>query len=259
MMKAFTKNYQDNSSDAGFEFTFLCDVCNDGFKSSFIASDTYKKNKGSRLLGKGAGIVGNLIGGKANKVGNAAERGGDVAADQFSDKSPQWRKEHENAFGMAQNEAKAHFHRCPGCNTYSCDHCWNEDATLCTTCAPRQDVMVAQAHAKAMKRNIDAAEKDAVVWQGNIESKTTICPICGKPAGTGKFCNNCGASLDLRECPKCGAKNALTVRFCNNCGENLSQPSSTLSAAAPPSGKCAGCGFQNDPETKFCGGCGSKL
>ena len=112
---------------------------------------------------------------------------------------------------------------------------------------------MAQAHAKAMQRNIDDAGNAATVWQGAIESKTTVCPSCGKPAGSGKFCNNCGASMDLQECPKCGAKNALAVRFCNNCGTNLAQ------AAAPPSGKCSACGFDNAPGTKFCGGCGNRL
>ncbi len=111
---------------------------------------------------------------------------------------------------------------------------------------------MAQMRAQAMKRNIDQAGASATVWQGKIESKTTICPQCGKPAGSGKFCNNCGASMDLKECPKCGAKNALTVRFCNNCGTNLSEP-----AAVP--GKCAACGEQNAPDTKFCGSCGNKL
>jgi predicted amidophosphoribosyltransferase len=103
-----------------------------------------------------------------------------------------------------------------------------------------------------MRRNIDAAGSTATVWQGKIESKTTICPQCGKPAGSGKFCNNCGASMELKECPKCGAKNALTVRFCNNCGQNLQE-------AAAPSGKCPSCGEDNPPGTKFCGGCGTKL
>jgi hypothetical protein len=255
MLKAFTRNYKDESTDAGFEFTFLCDICNDGYKSSFIASDTYKKKKGSRLLGQGAGIIGNLAGGKFDRVGQAGERTGEVAANQFEDKPPEWRKEHEQAFGMAQNEAKQHFHRCPGCNTYCCDHCWNEDATLCTKCAPRQDVAIAQANAKAMKRDIDKAGDSATVWQGKIESKTTICATCGKPAGTGKFCNNCGASMELKECPKCGAKNALTVRFCNNCGENLQQ----AAAPAAASGKCSQCGTENPPGTKFCSECGNKM
>jgi hypothetical protein len=250
MLKAFTRNYSDDSAEAGFQFTFLCDVCQDGYKSSFIQSETYKKKRGSRLLGQGADIMGSFMGGKAGRVGSAAGRSGNVASEAFQDKSPEWRKEHENAFDRSQNEAKQHFHRCPNCNSYSCDQCWNEDATLCTKCAPRQEVYVAQAAAQAMKRNIDDAGESAVVWKGKVESKTTMCPNCGKPAGTGKFCNNCGAGMEHKECPKCGAKNALTVRFCNNCGENMQK------AASP---NCPDCGFENPPETKFCGECGKKF
>jgi len=252
MLQAFTRNYHDNSTDAGFQFTFYCDICNDGFKTSFIQSDTYKKKKGSRLLGQGVSIAGSLLGGRARDVGYAAERSSNVLSERFEGQSPEWQKEHEKAFERAQNEAKQHFHRCPNCNKYVCDHCYNEDAGLCTSCAPRQEIYVAQAHAQAMQRNIDQAGQSATVWQGAIESKTTICPSCGKPAGTGKFCNNCGASMELTECPKCGARNALTVRFCNNCGENLQK-------AAAPAGKCSGCGFDNPPGTRFCGNCGSKL
>jgi len=255
MLKAFTKNYTDKSTEAGFEFVFFCDICNDGYKSSFIASDTYKKKKGAKLLGQSASIVGSLVGGKAGRVGSAGSQSGNAMASQFEGMTPEWHKEHEQAFDRAQNESKSHFHRCPSCNKYACDQCWNEDATLCTACAPRTEVMVAKAHGQAAKRNIEEAGSKATVWQGNIEKKTTICPSCGKPAGDGKFCNNCGQSMDMRECPKCGAKNAVTVRFCNNCGENLEK---AAKAAAPP-GKCAGCGMENPPGTKFCGGCGNKL
>ena len=253
MIQAFTRNYHDNSTDAGHQFTFYCDVCNDGFKSSFIESDTYKRRKNTRIIGQGASIAGSLLGGRMRNIGYSAERGGNILSQQFNNKSPEWHKEHEKAFEHCQNEIMQHFHRCPGCNKYACDQCWNEDESLCVSCAPRQEVYVARARAQAMKRNIDNAGESTTVWQGNIESKTTMCPSCGKPAGTGKFCNNCGTSLDLKVCPVCGAKNAQSVRFCNNCGENLQ------AAAAPQTGKCPACGFDNPPGTKFCGDCGNKL
>jgi len=253
MMQAFTRNYEDNSTDAGFEFTFYCDHCRDGFKSSFIESTTYKRGRGLRGLAEGASILGNLVGGALGQVGYASERAGDILSERFEGKSPDWQKEHQNAFEVAQNEGRQHFHRCNSCSSYVCDACFNEDEGLCVGCAPRQEIYVAKARADAMKRNIDEAGQNATVWQGSVESKTTVCPNCGKPAGSGKFCNNCGASMELHTCPACGAKNALTVRFCNNCGTNLTAP------PAAPSGTCAGCGFNNPPGTKFCGNCGKPL
>lgn len=250
MLKAFTRNYEDNSTEAGFQFTFYCDNCQDGYKSSFIESETYKRGKGLRGLAQGASILGSLIGGRASSLGYAAERGGSILSERFTGMSPEWQKEHEWAFERAQNEAREHFHRCHGCNKYVCDACLNEDEGLCVDCAPRQEIYVAKARAEAMRRNIEEAGASATVWQGRIESKTTVCPSCGKPAGTGKFCNNCGASMELRTCQRCGAHNAQSVRFCNNCGAPMSVPSP---------GKCAACGEENPPGTNFCGGCGAKL
>lgn len=252
MLKSFTRNYEDNSTEAGFQFTFYCDLCNDGYRSSFVESETYKKGKSLRGLTRGASLLGSLVGGKIGELGWAAERGGNVLSERFEERSPEWQKEHEQAFIHAQNEAQGHFHRCHSCRNYVCDSCYNEDEGLCTDCAPRQEIYVAKARAEAMRRNIDEAGESATVWKGEIESKITVCPSCGKPAGNGKFCNNCGASMEMKVCPQCGAKNALTVKFCNNCGNNLSAP-------APVPGKCPSCGTQNAPGTKFCGECGSKL
>jgi hypothetical protein len=252
MLQAFTRNYQDNSTDAGFQFTFYCDICSDGYKTSFLESSTYKKRGLMRGIGQGASILGGLVGGRVSNLGWSADRASGVLGERFEGKSPEWQKEHEQAFERSQNEARQHFHRCPSCNKYVCDHCHNEDEGLCVDCAPRQEVLVAKTRADAMRRNIGDAGEAATVWQGAIESKTTICPACGKPAGSGKFCNNCGNNMALKACPQCGAANQPTVRFCNNCGQNLQE-------ATPPAGQCRTCGAQNAPATKFCGGCGSQL
>jgi hypothetical protein len=253
MLTAFTRNYTDESADAGFQFTFNCDVCNNGFKSTFIESTTFKKGRGLRMLGQGAGIVGGLVGGRLGNLGWAGERAGWTMGERFEGQSPAWRAEHQQAFEHAQNEAKQHFQYCNGCNAWADSTCYNEDAGLCTKCAPRQQVYVAQAHASAMKRNIDEAGQQATVWQGDITSTTTVCGSCGKPAGTGKFCNNCGADMSLAACPNCGAQNSEAVRFCNNCGTNLAE------AAAPAPGTCPACGSGNPPGTRFCGNDGTPL
>lgn len=221
MLNAFTRNYSDNSTEAGFQFTFYCDICNDGFKSSFVESETYKRNKLFRGIGKGASAIGSMFGGRIGQLGYGANRATDILSERFENRSPEWQKEHEHAFMLAQNEVRQFFHRCPSCNRYVCDHCWNEEEGLCTDCSPRQDVYVAKMRAEAMRRNIEQAGESATVWKGEIESKTTICPTCGKPAGSGKFCGNCGTPMGMKICQNCGAKNSQNVKFCGDCGYKL--------------------------------------
>lgn len=221
MMTAFTRNYEDNSTEAGFQFTFYCDICNDGYKTSFVESETYKKNRGLRGLGQGIGVLGSLLGGRLSSVGYAVESGSNVLSQRFDGMSPEWQKEHEAAFVRAQNEAKQHFNRCHGCNRWACSSCFNEDEGLCTDCAPRQNTAVAKAKAQAMQRNLDEAAQEQTVWSGKLQSQTIICPACGKPSNPGKFCNNCGASLEAKKCPKCGAVLAAGMRFCGGCGTKV--------------------------------------
>lgn len=221
MMTAFTRNYEDNSTEAGFQFTFYCDVCNDGYKTSFVESETSKKNRGLRGLARGAGALGGLFGGALGNLGYSLERGGDILSERFDGMSAEWQKEHEQTFDRAQNEAKQHFSRCHGCNRWVCSSCFNEDEGLCTDCAPRQSTSVAKAKAQAMQRNLDEAAQTQTVWSGKLQSQTIICPTCGKPSNPGKFCNNCGGSLEVKKCPKCGAAIAVGVRFCGDCGAKL--------------------------------------
>ena len=221
MMTAFTRNYEDNSTDEGFQFTFYCDSCNDGYRSSFIESEANKKRKGLRGIGEGVWAMSSLFGGRLSNVGWAVERGANVLSERFDGMSAEWQKEHEQAFIRAQNEAKQHFHRCEGCRRWVCDSDFNEEESMCVECAPRQNVAVAKAKSAAMQRNLDEAVQEQTVWSGTLKSKTILCPNCGKPAGKGKFCNNCGASLETRKCSYCGAAVTEGVRFCGECGKKL--------------------------------------
>lgn len=219
MLKPFTRNYEDNSTDAGFQFTFYCDLCHDGYKTEFIESSTYKKAGLFRTLSRGISIGADLLG--AHNLGWNVERGADIFTERFQGMSPEWHKEHERAFELAQNEAKNHFIRCPRCKLWVCESDWNEQEGLCVDCAPRMNVEVAAIKAEKMVQDIrDKAEK-TVVFDGPIESKQTVCPECGKPAGEGKFCVNCGTNLQLKKCPTCGAKNSAGVRFCGECGTRV--------------------------------------
>jgi hypothetical protein len=216
----FTRNYSDNSTEAGFIFTFNCDRCNDGFKTSFITSNTYKKAGLLKGLGRAAS-VGTSVLGRGYNVGYGAESGADMMAERFSHMSPAWQKEHEEAFKLGQNEAMGHFHKCPKCSKWVDDACWNDEDGLCIDDAPRAATEIAAARATQRKEQIWKKAEETQIFTGEIKATQTICPRCGKPAGAGKFCTNCGFNLAMVICPKCGAQNAIGTSFCGECGTKL--------------------------------------
>lgn len=218
-LQPFTRNYEDNSSESGFQFTFYCDICQDGYKTRFIESRTYRKTGLFGMVGRALSAGSDLVG--QYGVGSALERGVDILNDRKQGMSPEWRKEWENAFETAQNEAKEHFCRCPRCKHYVCEADWNEQDNLCVECAPRENVELTAIRAERMVDEMRDKAENANVFKGNIERRQTLCPECGKPSGEGKFCNNCGASLALTKCPSCGNKVSIGTRFCGECGTRL--------------------------------------
>jgi hypothetical protein len=215
-LRSFTDNFEDNSTEAGFQFTFFCEKCREGYKTKFIESKTYKKAGLFRGIGDAFSTVSSILG--QGSLGSNVERGSDILSRRYQGMTPDWHKEHDATFELAQNEAKEHFHRCPKCTKWFCENDWNEQEGLCIDCAPRVNVEVAAARAKKMADDIRDKASTTQVFSGNIESKQTLCPACGKPAGEGKFCNNCGTTLGLLKCSKCGANSQVGTRFCGGCG-----------------------------------------
>ncbi|MDI7274610.1 MAG: zinc ribbon domain-containing protein [Anaerolineae bacterium] len=218
-LQSFTDNYEDNSTEAGFQFTFYCDLCREGFKSTFIESKTYKRSGLFRGLGRAISVGTSLLG--SSGITDALSQGSDILSERFEGMSPEWHREHEAAFAQAQSEAKRMFHRCPKCKQWVCDNDWNEQEGLCVDDAPRVNVEVAAARGQKMAADIQEKAASTRVFTGEIESKQTICPKCGKPAGEGKFCSNCGTRLGLIECQVCGTGSPAGTRFCPECGNRL--------------------------------------
>lgn len=208
-LRDFVKNYDDMSDDNGFQFKFHCDICGDGYLSTYRPAPFAKARSVMGAVESLGGVFGRLSG----------TRG---AADALHD--AKWREAKEKAFDQALAEAKAHFTKCPSCAKYVDVDCWNDQAQMCVDCAPRQAVVVQKAKANAFVSQAQEAmsKKDYSAEIASVEESTVLCPNCGKPTGGGKFCEACGAPLDKKLCPNCGAKISVTARFCNNCGNKLS-------------------------------------
>jgi rubrerythrin len=208
-LQSFTRNYEDNSTEQGFQFTFKCDVCGDGYKSAFIGSRAQKKrgffNKVSEF---GSVVSSNAY--LAGALGGSAYQ------------TPEWNREREQAFQQASNEAMSHFHRCPRCYKYVCDLDWNDEVGgLCIQDAPKVSGEIGAARAQTEKDQIWDKAKATQLYTGDLKVTQTVCPSCGKVSGSGKFCNNCGAPLGMKKCPSCGADNEQSVNFCGGCGTKL--------------------------------------
>jgi len=209
MLQSFTRNYDDQSTEQGFQFTFKCDVCGDGYQSTFVASKATKRR----------GLF-NKVASYGSAVSSHAWAAGALGGQAY--KTPEWEKEREDAFQKASNEAMSHFHRCPRCHKYVCDSDWNEEAGgLCMEDAPKTATEIGAARATVAKDQIWDKARQGQMYSGDLTAEQTVCPNCGKTSGGGKFCNNCGAALGMKKCAKCGADNNPSVGFCGNCGNKL--------------------------------------
>lgn len=211
------KNVQDLSVDKGFQWKFDCDICGNGFVTTFIPSRSEAKSRKLGFLGRGVEALGSVTGsGSLWGAGQAAD-----AASQFQHMSADWHKEHDVAFQQGVNEAKVHFKKCPLCKLFVCEDDWNDEAGLCTRDAPSLITETQAAKAQTRVEQMREAVKSQTLFTGETEDRATLCPTCGKPSGSGKFCQNCGAPLGFRECPNCHHKNPAGVGFCGECGTKL--------------------------------------
>ncbi len=208
----FTKNYQDKSTDTGFQFEFFCDLCGNGYKSRFKTSAT---GTASSFLNTASSIFGGVFSGAANATESV--------------KSATWERDHEKALAEASAEISPNFVQCPRCNKWVCrERCWNKEKGLCKDDAPDLGVEMATAQAQKSVEEIHAhaamAEEDKKLgteyWREGIVAS---CPKCEKPlAKNARFCPECGFNLKAKDkCAKCSAKLQDGAKFCPECGEKI--------------------------------------
>jgi hypothetical protein len=210
-MVFFTDNYQDRSTNDGYQFEFYCKRCGNGYSSSFQHSLT---GFGGRLLRLGGDMIGGNIGETARTLGWDAEWTRDGVRGSTRDK----------ALAKAVEEMKPYFHQCHRCGQWACGQiCWNDERGMCVTCAPKLDQEIAgmQAAAQVRQLNTKIQQQDLTGDINYRDTATAMCPTCHGESGGGKFCQHCGGSLAAagadRHCTTCGT--ALgAARFCGECG-----------------------------------------
>ena len=227
-MIQFVNNYDDLSTDKGFQFKFYCDKCGNGYMSRFQPSIT--GTAGSLLR-----AAGNIFGGWASSAGDSA----------YELQRAVGGKAHDEALQKAVEEGKTHFHQCSRCGKWVCpEACWNASAGQCEECAPdyQEELASSHAHAKAEATREQLYEK---------ARSTDYASGIDMSAGSTVHAPSHAQQQQASATPKCSACQAEVgkAKFCPECG----------TPTAPPRSTCLGCGHQPEAPSKFCPECGGKM
>ncbi|HHT26069.1 MAG TPA: zinc ribbon domain-containing protein [Firmicutes bacterium] len=204
----FVSNYQDSSTNEGFQFEFYCNRCHSGLRTTF---KPYAAGRIAGVLDTASSIFGGLL----SNMSRVSHRVRDAA----------WEKAHDAAFTEAVQEIKPHFIQCPRCSSWVCRKvCWNTNRGLCKSCAPDLGVEMSAAQASRSVEEVWAhaamAEEDKKLARENWrETIRASCPQCEAPLATNaKFCPACGTPLKAKDTCACGAKLTPGAKFCSDCG-----------------------------------------
>ncbi|MCJ7532899.1 MAG: zinc-ribbon domain-containing protein [Anaerolineales bacterium] len=200
----FTRNYNDLSTDRGFQYEFFCDRCGNGYQTEFQTS-------ASGNIVSALDAAGGLLGGLFSNAADLANHAHSVA----------WEKAHDAAFAAAVEEARPHFHKCKRCGKWVDDDCWNDERVLCKDCAPalEEELSVVQMEATVQKAREKAYETVEVNAEQFKKTIVAACPHCGAKVMAGKFCPECGKPLAAKKfCSECGKEVPAGVKFCPECG-----------------------------------------
>jgi len=202
----FTDNYQDLSTDNGFQFKFFCQGCGNGYMSS------WKANK--------LGVATDLLRGAGNLLGGVFGR---AASGTYEVQKAVGGPAHDDALKEAVEEIRPLFLQCKRCGKWVCkDICWNAERALCKNCAPilQRELAAKQASITVEQAEEKLRQQDLTEGVDLKAQAAVLCPKCGAEAKGGKFCAECGAPISPKsECSRCGAKMSSTDKFCPECGQ----------------------------------------
>ncbi|HHX38815.1 MAG TPA: zinc ribbon domain-containing protein [Armatimonadetes bacterium] len=202
----FTDNYEDLSSEKGFQFRFNCERCGNGFMSSFIPN---RVGQAGGLLEAAGSVLGGIFGRAASGARSIEQA---VAG-----------KQHDAALRKAVEEIRPEFIQCRRCGEWICrDICFNQTAKMCKKCAPvaeEEETAIRAGHVQTQVAN-DLFLEENKRMSAKGKEVAAKCSECGQPTLGKKFCPECGAptASAITNCPECGAKLTPGAKFCGECG-----------------------------------------
>jgi RNA polymerase subunit RPABC4/transcription elongation factor Spt4 len=201
----FTGNYQDLSTDKGYQFKFFCEKCGNGYMSDFRIS---KVGMAGSALQVASSLFGGIFGGAVSGAYEVQRAVGGPA--------------HDSALKEAVAEIRPMFRQCGRCGNWICEPvCFNKKAQLCDRCAPDLQEEMAAAQAEAAREQVieKARSVDWLKGQDIANVSGAACPKCHAATQGGKFCPECGFALAQKTaCGKCGASLEGSPKFCPECG-----------------------------------------
>ncbi|MGO8670034.1 MAG: zinc ribbon domain-containing protein [Capsulimonadaceae bacterium] len=204
----FVENYEDLSTDQGFQFKFHCNRCGNGYMSTFVPNNL---GVATDLLRAAGGLFGGVLGNMGNAAYNIQRAIGGPA--------------HDNAVHEAVQEVRPLFNQCHRCGTWVCKEvCWNPEKGLCKQDAPILGEEIAASQAQAMAAQIHEAAFSTDQKQGAdlTQQRAATCHNCGAAVGSAKFCPECGTPVVQKlTCAECHAEIPAGVKFCPECGTKV--------------------------------------
>jgi hypothetical protein len=199
----FVRNYNDLSTESGFQFEFFCDRCGSGYQTEFEATLT-------GTITDVLDTASNLFGGFFTSAASLGEKA----------RSASWEKAHDAAFQNAVAELKLHFKQCKSCSHWVDNVCWNQERGLCRDCVPdlESEYSIAQTRA-AIEQAQEAAKTVNYVTEDKFKSPiVATCASCQADVKGAKFCPECGTPVKREtNCRACGT-NTNNAKFCPECG-----------------------------------------
>jgi hypothetical protein len=208
-MIEFTGNYEDLSTDKGFQFKFYCERCSNGYMSPY---QTNAVGVFEEVLRGASSLFGGMFGQAADSAYHVNQAVGGAR--------------HDEALRAAVAAIKPSFVQCKRCGEWTCrEVCWNSTANLCKQCAPNAAEEESSARAQFVRNQVqhDLELEEEQRLKAKAGELSKACAHCGNDTLGKKFCPECGkpTAVAPQNCGACGAKSVPGSKFCGECGGKL--------------------------------------